>query len=179
MRILAKTKPIALNHLAVFGHSAGAHAALWLASRANLQPTSDIGSRNPPPIEIVIAIDGPAELAAFVGFDADICGKPVIAPLMGGLPKEQARRYRLATPIENLPVKTREYLVASLVFTVDAAQRYRSKALSKGQSVKVLDVKDGGHFDIIAPSSTIWKQQVAPFLAKTLNSANEAPRQIH
>lgn len=178
LRILAKTKPIALNHLAVVGHSAGAHAALWLASRANLPPTSDIGSGNPLPIEIAIAIDGPGDLASFVGFDADICGKPVIAPLIGGLPKEQAQRYKLAAPIENLPVKTREYLVTSLVLTVDAAQRYRSKALSKGQSVKVLDVKNGGHFDIIAPNSTIWKQQVAPFLAKALDSANEAPRQV-
>lgn len=170
LRVLAKSEPLDIRHVSVVGHSAGAHAALWLATRDNLSPTSDIGSSDPLAIETVVAIDGPGDIASFVGFDADVCGKTVIAPLIGGLPKAQSRRYILASPIENLPVKAKEYLVASVVLTPDAALHYRSAAASKGQTVKVLNVDNGGHFDIIAPGSTAWKRQVAPFLAKALAS---------
>ena len=168
LRILAKSQPISLQNVAVIGHSAGAHAALWIASRANLPSSSEAGSKNPLPIKIAVAIDGPGELAPFVGFDAEVCGKPVIAPLLGGAPKEQAERYRLASPIDNLPVKTREYLVSSIVLTSDAAEHFRSVAASKGQSVRVLNVMNGGHFDIIAPGSPAWRQQVEPFLTQAL-----------
>lgn len=168
LRILAKSHPLKLDHVAVVGHSAGAHAALWIASRASLPEKSAIGSRRPLPISTAVAIDGPGELAPFVGFDEQICGQPVIAPLIGGLPKDQPERYRLASPVDNLPTAAREYLIASAVLTADAAAHYRSVAAAKGQDVQVLSVTDGGHFDIIAPGSKAWEQQVRPFLAKAL-----------
>ncbi len=171
LRVLAKTRPIDLRHVAVVGHSAGAHAALWIASRANLPKDSDIGSPHPLPIKAAVAIDGPGELAPFVGFDAEVCGKPVIAPLIGGVPAEQPERYKLASPIDNLPTTAREYLVASAVLTTEAAAHYREVAQTKGQTVSVLNVHDGDHFDIIAPGTPAWKDQVQPFLAKALEGA--------
>ena len=171
LRTLAKTQPISLKHVAVVGHSAGAHAALWIASRSKLPASSEIASKHPLPISIAVAIDGPGELAPFVGFDAEVCGKPVIAPLMGGAPAEQPERYKLGSPISALPVSAHEYLIASSVLTADAAEHYRSVASAKGQSVEVLNVKDGGHFDIIAPTSAAWTQQVEPFMAKALNAS--------
>jgi acetyl esterase/lipase len=171
LRTLAKTQPISLQHVAVVGHSAGAHAALWIASRSNLPASSEIASKQPLPISAAVAIDGPGDLAPFVGFDAEVCGKPVIVPLMGGTPTEQPERYKLASPISNLPVSAHEYLVSSSVLTSDAAEHYRSVASSKGQAVQVLNVKDGGHFDIIAPTSAAWTQQVEPFLAMALSAS--------
>ena len=169
LRVLAKTQPISLKHVAVIGHSAGAHAALWVASRSKLSAASEIGSANPLPIDIAVAIDGPGELTPFVGFDAQVCGKPVIVPLMGGLPKDQLARYALASPIDNLPTSAREYLIASAVLSASAAEHYRSVASAKGQTVEVLNVKAGGHFDIIAPGSQAWEQQVKPLIAKALS----------
>ncbi|WP_375383267.1 alpha/beta fold hydrolase [uncultured Sphingomonas sp.] len=168
LRVLAKSQPISLKRVAVVGHSAGAHAALWIASRASLPAASDIGSEHPLPVSIAVAIDGPGELASFVGADAEICGKPVIAPLIGGLPKDQLARYRLASPFQNLPTSAQEYLIASVVLTADAAEHYRTVAATKGQVVRVLNVKNGGHFDIIAPDSAAWKHQVEPFVATAL-----------
>ena len=55
----------------------------------------------------------------------------------------------------------------SIVKAAEAAH-YRSVAAAKGQDVQVLNVTDGGHFDIIAPGSKAWEQQVRPFLAKAL-----------
>ena len=172
LRVLAKSQPISLDRVAVVGHSAGAHAALWIASRASLPATSEVGAELPLPVGIAVAIDGPGELAPFIGFDAEVCRKPVIAPLIGGLPKDQAERYRLASPIDNLPTSAREYLITSVVLTPDAAEHYRSVAAAKGQTVRVLQVKDGGHFDIIAPGTAAWKQQVEPFLATALKGNN-------
>jgi acetyl esterase/lipase len=172
LRVLAKSQPISLKRVAVVGHSAGAHAALWIASRASLPAASDIGSKRPLRVSVAVAIDGPGDIASFVGFDAEVCGKAVIAPLVGGLPKDQPQRYRLASPIDNLPSSAREYLVASNVLTPDAAEHYRAMAAAKGQDVSVLNVKDGGHFDIIAPGSAAWAEQVKPFLAKALDATD-------
>ena len=140
LRVLAKSQPISLKRVAVVRHSAGAHAALWIASRASLPAASDIGSEQPLRVSIAVATDGPGELSSFVGFDAEVCGKPVIAPLIGGLPKDRPGRYRLASPIKNLPSSAREHLIASNVLTPDAAEHYRAMAAAKGQSVSVLKV---------------------------------------
>jgi acetyl esterase/lipase len=168
LRVLAKTQPISLDHVAVVGHSAGAHAALWIASRSKLPRTNEITSKQPLPIAVAVAIDGPGALVPFVGFDAEICKRPVIAPLLGGLPNEQPSRYRLASPIDHLPTSGREYLISSVVLTAEAAEQYRKVAQQKGQIVQVLKVRDGGHFDIIAPGSAAWTAQVQPFLVSAL-----------
>lgn len=168
LRVLAKTQPLSLDRVAVVGHSAGAHAALWIASRANLPTASEVGSDRPLPIATAVAIDGPGDIASFIGFDADVCGAAVIAPFIGGLPNDRPERYRVGSPVDNLPTATREYLIASAVLTPAAARHYRRAAAAKGQKVSVLNVEDGGHFDIIAPGSSAWRQQVAPFLKRAL-----------
>lgn len=172
LRVLAKTQPINLQKLSVVGHSAGAHAALWIASRKQLPATSVIGAKDPLPVNIAIAIDGPGDLTTFVGVDEKVCGKPVIAPFIGGQPKAEPERYAAASPIENLPTKTHEYLISSAVLKPAAAEHYKFMASEKGQSVKVLNVENGGHFDIIAPGSDVWKKQVEPFLAEALSNTN-------
>ena len=168
LRELAKSQPLDLGHVAVVGHSAGAHAALWIASRGKISASSVVGAARPLPIQVAVAIDGPGELAPFVGYDAEVCGRPVIVPFMGGSPKEQPARYHSATPLALLPVHAKEYLVASVVLTSDAAEHYRTIAKREGQYVEVLNVHDGGHFDIIAPGSKAWGDQVEPFLRKAL-----------
>ena len=177
LRVLAQSQPINLGRVAVVGHSAGAHAALWIASRGSLPPASDIGSEHPLPISVAVAIDGPGDLASFVGYDSEVCGKPVIAVLIGGRPKEQPGRYRLASPIDNLPSPAREYLISSKVLTTDDAEHYRARASSKGQRVSVLNVKQGGHFEIITPGSAVWRRQIRPFLAKALSETDKSSRQ--
>lgn len=168
LRRIARVQHLDLSRVGVIGHSAGAHAALWIASRAGIPANSPIGSRRPLPVRIAVAIDGPGALAPFVGPDAEICGKPVIAPLIGGTPSAQPARYRMAAPIDLLPTRAQQAMIASSVLTAADAEIYRKAALAKGQRVDVLDVHDGGHFDIIAPGSKAWAGQVEPFLLKEL-----------
>ena len=155
LRKLAKTYPLDLARVVVLGHSAGAHAALWVAARSRLPVTSEIRGADPLPLHAAVAIDGPGDLTTFVGFDAEFCGAPVVVPLMGGTPAEQPERYRQASPQALLPLGVPQYLVAAAFLTPEKAQVYAKLAQAKGDHVEVLTM-DTGHFELIAPGQQAW-----------------------
>jgi acetyl esterase/lipase len=168
LRVLARSQPLDLAHVAVIGHSAGGHAALWVASRPKLPASSPIRGVDPLPVAEAVAIDGPGDLKSFIGLDAEICGKPVVVPFMGGTPAQAPDRYAQGSPVQSLPLHTPQHLIASRVLRAADAYDYKKKAIAAGDRVEVLAVKDGGHFDIIAPGSHAWRTQVEPFLLKAL-----------
>ena len=168
LRVLAESEPLSLEQIVVIGHSAGAHAALWLGVRPNIRDAVYLTGHTPVRPHAVVAIDGIADLGGWIGPDATVCGKPVIAPLMGGTAREVPERYALASPIENTPLGINQYLVASKVMTPEMAKAYAEIARAKGDSVEVLQVIDGGHHDIMAPTTEQWKEQVRPFLEALL-----------
>lgn len=146
LTVLAKKYPLDLKRVTVVGHSAGAHLALWDATRAKL------GGKWAPKIRpvSVVAIDGPGALTPFVGADAQVCGKPVIAPLMGGTPSEKPAEYKLASPSDQLPLGVKQLLVpAALAFTMTP---YAEAAKAAGDKVEVLPAGND-HFDIITPGT--------------------------
>ncbi|HWD18441.1 MAG TPA: alpha/beta hydrolase [Verrucomicrobiae bacterium] len=150
-RELAKRYPLDLTRVAVIGHSAGAHAALWVAARERLPATSRIRGARPLRVAAAVALDGPGDLTGFVGFDAQVCGRPVVAALMGGTPAEKPERYRQASPQGLLPLGTPQFLVSAAVLTADKAAAYQKLARAKGDAVEILSPKNAGHFEIIAP----------------------------
>jgi acetyl esterase/lipase len=168
LRVLAESEPLSLEQIVVIGHSAGAHAALWLGMRPNIRDAAYLTGNAPIRPHAVVAIDGIADLGGWIGPDAAVCGKPVIAPLMGGTTGEVPERYALASPIENTPLGIHQYLVASKVMTAEMAQAYVESATAKGDTVEVLQIVDGGHHDIMAPTTEQWKEQVRPFLEALL-----------
>ena len=105
---LAKRYPIDLKKVTIVGHSAGAHLALWAASRSKLAAPFAAGPVKP---MSVVAIDGPGALTPFVGIDREVCGQPVIVPLMGGTPADKPDAYRIASPADHLPFGVRQLLV--------------------------------------------------------------------
>ena len=152
LRVLARRHPLDLKRVVVTGHSAGAHAALFVAARARLPKGSPVRGADPLPVKAVVAIDGPGDLAPFVGPDAEICGKPVIAPLMGGTPTQVADRYAQGSPAALLPLGVPQVMLPSSVLTPDAAEAYRKAGAAKGDAVKVVATAAGAdHFNIIAP----------------------------
>ena len=156
LRPLASQFPLDLSRVFVIGHSAGAHLALWAAGRPRLDARSPIRASNPLAVRGAVAIDGPGDLGALVGPDAMICGKPVIAPLMGGTPAEVPERYRDGSPKEMLPLRSRQYLVSAAVLDSLSARAYERAARAAGDSVSVLIVTTGGHFGVIAPGTSFW-----------------------
>ena len=145
---LAKRYPLDLTRTTIIGHSAGAHLALWAASRARLAPPFGPGAVRP---VSVVAIDGPGALEPFVGIDKEVCGMPVIVPLMGGTPAEKPDAYRIASPANQLPFGTRQLLVEGALG--DLMKPYVAAARAKGDPVEELAPPDANHFDIITPGS--------------------------
>lgn len=158
LRELAKTQPIDTARAFVIGHSAGAHAALFVAARPKLDRSSPVRGEDPLRADGAVAIDGPGDITAFIGRDARVCGRPVIVPLMGGAPDSVADRYRDGSPFERLPIGVSQYLIASAVLTADEANDYAERARAAGDHVEILAPANGGHFDIIAPGSRVWPE---------------------
>ena len=59
LRVLAKSHPLDFKRVTTVGHSAGAHAALWIAARPRLPGGSEIKGRKPPG-HCGSGLDGPA-----------------------------------------------------------------------------------------------------------------------
>ena len=158
LRALAKTYPLDLSHVVVTGHSAGGHAALWVAGRGKLPIGSPI--RGGPPLKVVgaVAIDGPGDIADFIGLDAQICGQPVIVPFMGGDPKTAPARYAQGDPIRLTPLGVPSVLISSAVLLPKDAEHYRVTATTRGDKVKVLDLTGVGHFDMLSPKTASGAQ---------------------
>ena len=145
---LAKRYPLDLARVSFVGHSAGAHLALWAASRPRLGAPWNRTKVKP---VSVVAIDGPGSLAPFVGLDAQVCGKPVIAPFMGGQPAERAAEYRLASPADHLPLGVPTLLVEGELAM--AMTPYAAAARAAGDHVAELAPPGADHFDIITPGT--------------------------
>jgi len=147
LTMLAKRYPLDLTRVAFVGHSAGAQLAAWAAARPKLPApwTATIRPR------AVAMIDGPAGLAPFVGADAQVCGRPVIAPLMGGTPAQKPAEYRMASGAEHWPLGARQLFVRGELAPFMAPEIAAARA--SGDPVAVLDPPAPTHFDVVTPSS--------------------------
>ncbi|CAN5282161.1 alpha/beta hydrolase [soil metagenome] len=163
LRELSRRYPIDLSRVLVTGHSAGGHAALWVAARSRLPAGSEIGVAKPLPVKAVIALDGPGDLVETIGFNNDYCGMPVVVPFMGGTPADKPERYAQASPIELLPIGVPPFLVVARFLLPERAERYAARARRTGDKVELLTL-DTGHFDVIAPGTEAWRGIEALFI---------------
>lgn len=168
LRVLAKRYPLDLARVAVTGHSAGAHAALWVAARHKLPRGSELASPDPLKIGAVVGIDGPPDPANGRESFEKRCGAPGITNLFGGTPAQQPARYAQGTPEKLLPLGVKSGVISASVFlTPDAASRWVLAAGKGGDAASALILGGTGHFEVIAPGSPVWSQ-VEPFLIEQL-----------
>lgn len=154
---LAKDYPLDPTRVTIVGHSAGAHLALWGASRGKL------GSAYKPRITpiSVVQIDGPAQLAPFIGVDKQVCGRPVITELMGGSPDMRAAEYQLASPAAHLPLGVKQLLVMGAFAPLMAP--YAEAARKAGDPVETMQ-GTSDHFDVVTPGTEVG-DKVIEFIA--------------
>jgi acetyl esterase/lipase len=164
VRQLAKRHPIDLTRVVAVGHSAGAHAALWLAARGRLPADSPVRGGPPLPLRAVVAIDGVADIARFIGVQAEVCGKAVMEPFMGGDPSQQPDRYAQGNPFALLPLGAPTVLVASEVMSPDEAERVAAAARERKDTVVVLALKDAWHFNMLMPGTPSSELTIASIL---------------
>jgi pimeloyl-ACP methyl ester carboxylesterase len=159
VRGIARRYPIDLGHVSVIGHSAGAHFALWAASRSRLPANSEIRGSDPLKVAAVVAIDGPSALAPFVGRDVEECGEPVIVPLMGGTPSQFPQRYQQVDAGARLPLGMRQGFVKAQL--AEGMSDYIAKAKSLGDPVQVYTPDHPYHFRIINPERDEGRKTLA------------------
>ena len=160
VRTLAQENNLDLTRVIALGHSAGGHFAMWLAGRSKLPTTSELYIANPLRLNGVVNLDGPEDLKATIAVQQPICGAPVITNLLGGSPDERPERYRMASPIEMLPLGIPQELFAGRMFASQAAP-YEAASKKAGDAVRMTVLAEAGHFLFIDPQSAIWPQVLA------------------
>ncbi|MEO7157191.1 MAG: alpha/beta hydrolase [Vicinamibacterales bacterium] len=156
LKTLAVSYALDLRRVVAAGHSAGGNSALWLAARSRIPKASPLWVDQPLSIAGVLALAPAgdfAELHAKKG-----CGG-VMDQLMGGSPASVPDRYRAASPGELLPIGVPQaVIIGGRDQSFNAfGQSYVARARAAGEPhLRVIDVADAGHFDVIAPGTPTW-----------------------
>lgn len=109
VRELAKSYPIDAKRVAVIGHSAGGHLALWLAARHHLPKSSSLYAKKPLKLKGVISLAGIADLETYSQQEGSC--NAAVPQLMGGSPTDFPERYAQASPQQMLPLQVPSRLV--------------------------------------------------------------------
>ncbi len=153
-----------LGRVHVTGHSAGGHLAAWIVGRHTLPPDAPGGQ---PRIHVrgAVVMAGVFDLAMAVnnGHDRFVSG------LLDGLPGERPERYRIASPVEHVPVGAQvTALHGTADTTVDPAQsgEYVAAAGRAGDPARIVPLDGVGHADFGDVSTAAWRRARREILAQ-------------
>ncbi|NUU19778.1 alpha/beta fold hydrolase [Cellulomonas humilata] len=140
-----------LDSVAYVGHSAGGHLALWAALRDRLPTDAPGRAARPPRVRGVVALAPAADLAAV---DRLGLGRGAVAELLGGTPATVPARFAATDPGTLGAPAAATVVVHGLLddtVPVSVAHGYRDRT-----GVRVVEVPDAGHFELIDPASGAW-----------------------
>lgn len=152
---LAAVPGLDLSRVTALGHSAGGQLALWAAARPGL-PAGVPGASPAVVVTAAVALAGVLDLA-----DADrrgIGGRSV-SQLLGGRVDQVPDRYRLASPIERLPLGVPQLVVhgaGDRHVPAEVSECYAGAAWAAGDDVELAVDPDAAHMDLIDPRSPAW-----------------------
>lgn len=148
---LADANRLDLDRVAVVGHSAGGHLALWVGQRANIAR----GEPGAAPVVVPRVVVGQAPVADLAG-NLDLGGGAVVG-LMGATPDEQPTWYAAADPARLLPVVVPQLIVHGAEDAIVPAARSVAYADAAGSDRIEVVVVDGiGHFEVIDAADASW-----------------------
>lgn len=136
------------------GHSAGGQLAVWAAGRAKLGPGAPGSS---PAVQLTGVVSQAGVLDLVVAADSGV-GSGAPQQLVGGSPDAVPDRYRVADPIEQVPLTAPVFCLHSradgnVPFAQSSA--YVAAAQKAGGAAKLHETM-GDHFTLIDPSTAAW-----------------------
>jgi len=129
----------------VAGHSAGGHLALCLAAFE----TS---------VTRVLALAGVLDLRR--AWELHL-SNDAAAEFLGGSPSEVPDHYREASPAERPIPKAAQTLIHGTTdddVPYEISKSYAAKKKAAGEHVDLITLPGTGHFEIVDPGSSVWKQ---------------------
>jgi acetyl esterase/lipase len=146
--------------VAVVGHSAGGHLALWLASRGRLpagapEPPGQPPPPSPAPAPAPALAVPQAPVAALADAWRERLGSGAVAALLGGGPQTCPDRYAAADPVALLPTGVPSVLVHAPgddLVPLSQSTTYVAAATAAGDRSELVEVP-GAHFEHLDPAS--------------------------
>jgi acetyl esterase/lipase len=130
--------------VAVLGHSAGGHLALWLASEGLH-------------VDRVVAV---APVGDLLDAEARDLGAGAVRALLGGASAEHPERYAAADPARRLaaPVPGRPAVVILHGTADEDVPVGNSEWARRADGVELRTLDGVGHFEVIDPEDRVWRQ---------------------
>lgn len=161
-RLVAEALPGRIDdtRTVLVGHSAGAHLAVWAASRHRLP----VGSRwhlALRPAVTVVALAGVLDLALSEHLGL---GGHAVRALLGGRPRRRPERYAEVDPAGLLPTGVRTVLLhgtADTAVMVQVSRDYAEGAIAAGDDATLHELDGIGHYELIDPLSRAWPSVLA------------------
>ena len=161
LRDLGSRFPVDLDRVAIIGHSAGGHLALWAAARRRLPPESGLAGSDPLSITGVVTLAGLNDLAAYHDHGPGPGATGVIDTLVG---PSRPRRFADTSPAELLPIGATQLVVsgdADELVPPEFGEAYVERARAAGDRATALVFPGADHFTLINPASDAWQQVCA------------------
>jgi acetyl esterase/lipase len=134
------------------GHSAGGHLALLAAAA--------MAAAGHPPAGVL----GLAPVSNLVdAYERDLDAGAVRA-LLGGGPDDVPDRYAAADPMARLPLGVPQVVIHGhndAVVPLEMSRTYAAAADAAGDPMRLIEIADADHFDLIDPESPVWPEVMA------------------
>ena len=143
-----------LSRVALVGHSAGGHLALWAGARQRL-PEGAPGAHPQVKATYLVSLAGVADLEEA---DRRGLGWDAIARFLGPN-RDRSAIYLEASPRALLPLGVPQLLVhgtADRIVPITQSERYAAAARIAGDEGEFLSMPEATHFSLIRPSSPAW-----------------------
>lgn len=157
VEILAQSYAIDTTKVAIVGHSAGGHLALWAASRQQIPDNSVLYKSNPLPIKGVMSLAGIANVLGTNSCNTlanDVIGVPITE-----YNYNLFSRLNETSPLQMLPTKTTTILISGSDDTIvppSMGDEYSSNAIAATDNSSHTILQGFDHFDLINPKNSYW-----------------------